>query len=423
MLSVRSVPWWLVVTIAALARSSAPAEEGAAPWQDRRLCTLNEGETPCYETLGADGRFFAFSLQVGGGRVRLGLNDERTEPVHTDNLMVQLTTDGRLVYVTRDGSRERVHIGEWQSEAWDFISDPVLSPDGLKVAFVAETGGSKTLFVGPDPVAQGFDWIAAPTFDRSGRLAFSAARGKEYFVVVEGKEGPAFVDVRAAVFSPDGTRVAYQALEGKNRWVVVGDERYDTEVGTKLPFFSPDGRHVAWKVEQEGKQLYYVDGEKGPESPYADCAEFSPDGTRFAHHATSGDGLCIVVDGVVLKTDFADCGRPFFAPDGRLGYLAHGVAEEDSEGMGGYDVNHLILDGKVLHTSEGFGAVVFGPDGDTIAFEMMEADGWRIRVGEQEHGPFEKVWGMRFSPDGEYVGFGALKDREVWWRVVRTDSD
>lgn len=109
--------------------------------------------------------------------------------------------------------------------------------------------------------------IESLVYTRHGnRYAYAAANGKgNWFIVVNGKEGPAFDRIVSPKFSPDGQYIVYRARKDGKRFVVVADldgrtirqhPAYDqvfdvkfTVNGKSVAYGVKEGQSLAWKVE------------------------------------------------------------------------------------------------------------------------------------------------------------------------------
>jgi len=94
-------------------------------------------------------------------------------------------------------------------------------------------------------------------------MAYIAGDGNKNFVVLNGKEGPAFDQVADLRFSPAKSLLAYRARRGLEHFVVVGGKQLGPygEVEARTLVFSPDGESVAWAAFGEnGQWSVYVDG-------------------------------------------------------------------------------------------------------------------------------------------------------------------
>jgi len=86
-------------------------------------------------------------------------------------------------------------------------------------------------------------------------------------VVVDGKPGPEWDEVRPPIFSADGRRVAYFAVQDKKWFPVVDGQpgpRFD-DFSVRSLRMSPDGAHVAYGVFTGSRMHIFIDGQPGPE--------------------------------------------------------------------------------------------------------------------------------------------------------------
>jgi len=104
------------------------------------------------------------------------------------------------------------------------------------------------------------------TYSKDGSYAYEAKTGNNWFVVVNGTEGPAFERIYSPQFSPDGKLVVYRAKMKDKRLVVVSersgktirqypsyDQVFDakfTDDGKSVTYGVKDGNRLAWIVEK-----------------------------------------------------------------------------------------------------------------------------------------------------------------------------
>lgn len=162
------------------------------------------------------------------------------------------------------------------------VGPPVIRPDLKAVgAIIAKnnsasqhvavnsTDNSASLhqsFINDSKKEKDYDEAANLVYSRDGRLhAYAARKGQNWFVVVNGKEGPAFDRVVTPVFSPDGKRLVYRARKDGKRFVVVSDA--DGKTISQHPayeqvfqlVFTADGKSVAYGVKDGQKLIWKVE--------------------------------------------------------------------------------------------------------------------------------------------------------------------
>ena len=110
-----------------------------------------------------------------------------------------------------------------------------------------------------------YDEAAGLTYGEDSLLyAFAARKGDDWFVVVNGKEGPVFDKVVAPQISPDGKRIAYRARKNGKRFVVIADNFANTIVTHPVHEqifdvkFTGDGKSVAYGVKDERQLIWKV---------------------------------------------------------------------------------------------------------------------------------------------------------------------
>jgi WD40 repeat protein len=142
---------------------------------------------------------------------------------------------------------------------------PVIRPDKKGVGILLASQNRISFyqaFVGSKKKGKIYDEAVNLTYGKDGSFAYAARSDKQWCIVVNRTEGPAFDKVVEPVFSPDGKHVAYRARKDGKRFVVVVDTESKT-VSTHPPHeqvsgvrFTPDGNSVAYGVK-DGRQLIW----------------------------------------------------------------------------------------------------------------------------------------------------------------------
>jgi serine/threonine-protein kinase len=321
---------------------------------------------------------------------------------------------------------------------------PAWSPDGSRLAYVADAGGFRQLFVR------------------------TLATGEERRIT----DGPRD-DIQPA-WSPDGRRLAFvraAADSGKlepadlNGWYAEGGDIWNVDLATggqtRLignafgPSYSPDGRRLAFDARWAGPRRIWTADAAGlnPRQLTSDSSEavihagarWSPDGRRLVFRRiektssdvmvadTSGSGVTRVTTDAALDID------PAWAPDGRSIYFA-------SSRGGGLNIWRIALrdDGQAAAVPEqlttGAGDDVEpapAPDGGRLAFAVrgINSDLWALPVspasGAATGPPAPVVSTTRvesrgaWSPDGRSIAFNSDREGEmnIWLRKLGMGTD
>jgi WD40 repeat protein len=178
-----------------------------------------------------------------------------------------------LAYTAEKGGVTFVVYGDREEPAGvgEFRESPVVRPDLKGVGVIAADKDDRPYlreyFSGTGNQPKRYDGASFLTYSKDGVAAYAAASlgKKAWFVVVGGKEGPAFDRVVMPHFSPDGKFVVYRARKDGKRFVVVADRSGKTvrqhpshEQVFELRF-TADGRSVAYGVKDAQKLSWTVE--------------------------------------------------------------------------------------------------------------------------------------------------------------------
>jgi hypothetical protein len=243
----------------------------------------------------------------------------------------------------------------------------------------------------------------------AGRIAYPAARGERWVVVIDGRESAAYDGIGEVVFSADGAHLAFSA-ELAGRWRVVRDgvagAPWDALIRRSLGF-GDDGRlsFAGWQGEVARLS---VEGQLSPPFDSITDVVRAPGSGRIALLATRGSRCAAVLD----KTEEADlpafklerCEGLRVSPDG-----AHFAFVGARDGCA-----HLLVDGNEDPGSCGVDAasVAFSSDGAHLAYVRRDGAGaWLVHDGEAS-GPYDDVAPPVFAPRGARWGYLARRDGE-----------
>jgi hypothetical protein len=147
---------------------------------------------------------------------------------------------------------------------------PVVRPDKKGVGVLLTSQNRCFLhqsFYNSTEKGKKYDEAADLAYSKDARLyVYAARKGENWFVVVNGKEGPAFDRVVLPVFSPDGKRLVYRARKDGKRFLVVADtagktiKQHPAYEQVFQPVFTADGKSVVYGVKDGNKLICKVEG-------------------------------------------------------------------------------------------------------------------------------------------------------------------
>jgi hypothetical protein len=283
--------------------------------------------------------------------------------------------------------------------------------------------------------------VVKPGFSGQGSLAFSAdgsrwaamgvgpagANGAlgPLVVLIDGREAGRYRDASLPSFSPDARHVAYLAENDDGRIVLIVDGRVQT---TFPPPATPCAAAAAQTATRPGlfsqhAVRYLADGSLLIATRDADGWGVYRDATRIASYplstTDSGDektcppGPWLLVES--LRTATAEPVAVWWerlpGTDPRWRVMRDGRPLDDIVCHGFLDTQPPELDEEGRHLA--YGCVFYERPSGT---GQLEPRIFVVREGVRE-GPYQKVWGIAFSEDGEHLAYGAadLGDDERPW--------
>ena len=146
---------------------------------------------------------------------------------------------------------------------------PVVRPDKKGVGILLTSQNRFFLhqsFFNSTEKGKKYDEAADLVYSKDGHhYVYAARKGEKWFVVVNGKEGPAFDRVVLPVFSPDGKRLVYRARKDGKRFLIVANaagktiKQHPAYEQVFQPVFTADGKSVAYGVKDGRKLIWKVE--------------------------------------------------------------------------------------------------------------------------------------------------------------------
>ncbi len=355
---------------------------------------------------------------------------------------------------------------------------PAWSPDGRRLAYVAEVDGYRQLFLrtlatGEERrVTRGPHDDIQPAWAPDGRrLAFvraSADSGKlepadlndwysdggDVWTVdlTTGAERRLVSGAFGPSWSPDGRRLAFDAAWAGARRVWVSDSaglnpRQLTSDSSEAvvhagPRWSPDGRRVVFRrIEKTMSDIATAEASTGATARVTEDAAFdldpawSPDGRRIYFSSSRGGGLnvwrvAVGADGRAagspeqLTTGAGDDVEPAPSPDGhRLAFAVRGLNSDlwelpvSSAGARTGDPSPLVVTSRV----ESRGS--WSPDGATVAFNSDREGEMNLWLHDVRAGGDRRItsgpggdYQPSWSPDGRWLAFFSARsgNSDIW---------
>jgi len=240
--------------------------------------------------ISSDGCHMAYVITRGGKS--LAVIDGREGPEHDEIGLIELSPTGtRAAYTAKEEGKWFVVVDGQPGSKHDGTKSVVFSPDGRRTAYAAQSGKKWSVVVDSQPGPE-YDEVGPPTFSQdSGRMGYTAKLGSTWHAVVDGQPEADFDQIavgsvtfnrttaffESIVFSPDSRRVAYLARKSE-KWLMVIDGRpgpeYDEIKRAVFSFdeygrpdgpsyslaFSSEGKHVAYAARVDNKWSVIVDG-------------------------------------------------------------------------------------------------------------------------------------------------------------------
>ena len=261
------------------------------------------------------------------------------------------------------------------------------------------------------------------------RFAAKIKRGKQWVLVVDGKEGPTFEDIAGISFSVPGAQHVVYAAKQNGKWKEMLDgKELGPDFDAPVPDPSKNPRNAAgamWMPPppappgSAGSLLNGVDAMgmlytmlstryTQPVAPTAKNAANAIQGSSWVwqndalqHHAYGGrlgKTSLMIIDGKGA-TDFGEVGGPVFSADGKR--LAYAVKRQKEWRM--------VMDGAEGPACNDIGAPIFSVDGSRLAYGAKMEKQWSIVEGANAGPKFMDISPPYFSPDGKRLAYWAKR--------------
>lgn len=293
-----------------------------------------------------------------------------------DEFKFAFSQDGKhYVYVARDGGNWRVFIDGKASREYDEVKSIVLKPDGKQIAYAVRKGETWFIVNGGSEISGKWDFADVHGFSPDGKqLAYSFATNQKCTLVAGEKKFEGIDSVEWFTYGPIqvSSDFAFFCWRNTEEYVVTGTSEVKLKKhGTGLQY-SPDGRKLIYRLS-EGTRMSIMFGEN--ESEEFDVIEDK--------YAVSPDSKSIAFSAYSNKT------------------------------------HYMIAGNKKIGPYQGTKLPTFNSDGKKFAFvaelplmkEMIVCGGKKSEI-------FDGIYALAFNKDGSKLAFGALKNNELWWKVM-----
>ncbi len=335
-----------------------------------------------------DGKHIAYVALTNEPQWRLIIDGE---PLHNFNLTNEISNDIESV-----------------------LLDVYFSPDGSRIAYGVK---KREKYRGWHVIVDGkggfsYDDLKGIVFSPdSRRIAYAASKklivayGSTWHISVDGREGPCFEDVTAPVFSPDSSRVAYAAKTEPGRWCMIVDchsiqEWKRDKVKCNVTSLAGQDFERIGKLQYEGG---HYSCQVGPEFSGSGKITFSPDGKRLAYSAMKDEKWFVVVDGQTGPVfDGIIEGGPFFSLDSQhVAYVAISGKKQC-----------LVFDGQAGPQYDAIKLVAMSFDGQCIAYAARTGQSFSVLINGKNGRIFDDVHSIDMTPDGLHIAYTAEKDEK-----------
>jgi hypothetical protein len=248
--------------------------------------------------------------------------DGAVGPAYRGLRQLQFSPDGAHVgYLARVITDDAVAVVDGAvGSAFATVDALTFAPAGGRVAYIAQTREGWHAVVDGTP-GPAWDLVRGVAFSGDGsHVAYVARRAQgETRVIADGVEGPAFTGVRPAslAFGPGASAPTYIAQRDLRFFVVHAGTEGVAFDDVRAPVWSSDGTHWAYVGQLGARQTLVLDGVEGARERSFGDVVFAPGGARLAYAARRGPNVAVVVDGKAHVFDIVLDGTLAFDARGR----------------------------------------------------------------------------------------------------------
>ena len=261
------------------------------------------------------------------------------------------------------------------------------------------------------------------------RFAAKIKRGKQWVLVVDGKEGPVSEDFAGISFSRPNARHIIYAVKRGGKWTEMMDGKelgpqFDALVPdpsrnphpsagapwTPTPYYPGSARGIVNGLDAAGMLYIMMSTRLGQNiAPTSTDAAKQMQGSfwlwegdtlqRHAYGIRRGKTSLVVIDSKE-GPGFEDVGGPAFSPDGqRVAY----AAKRDKEWR-------AVADGVEGPGYQEIGPPVFSPDSLRLVYAAKSEKQWTMVDGPGSGPKFMEISPPYFSPDGKRIAYWAKRE-------------
>jgi hypothetical protein len=294
------------------------------------------------------------------------------------------------------------------------------SPDSKTFSFIYQKKGRSYLQIN-DQRYGAYTKVNLPIFSETGKnVCFRYAKGKKWYLWLNGKRYGGYQAVGVPMFTADDTGFGFAYRKWWKWYFNINRQKYGSFEQCWGPFLSSDGNHFGFIGQKGGKGevYYYLDGERY--GPVDLVKQFS----------CNSEGQSFDVFYEKEGKSYLQAAQNQFGPFSEVEVPQVGVGEVD---IGGGIVYRVENEKFLQYGANNFGGycdigpVFFGPRQKLWGFCYRKKDGYYVRIGRRDFGPYPAaVIGPYFSPNEKAYAFWYRAKRRIYINVnnrIYTEKD